>query len=84
MHHNTAKKVMLGCGAASVICCLLGLLFETQEPMLFYIFATLGIALAVGVFVIQWLFWRCPCCGKHLPVRSVGKIDFCPYCGSFL
>ncbi len=38
-------------------------------------------AVLIAGIVILSKYWRCPKCGRALPIKNVGRIDFCPYCG---
>lgn len=40
-------------------------------------------AIVLGI-AVQLKYWRCPKCGRLLPMRSIHDIDFCPYCGDEL
>ena len=54
----------------------------------FLIYQLLGIInrtragqLAKGALLVMVVFWRCPKCGKPLPIHGSAGFDFCPYCG---
>ena len=36
---------------------------------------------AAVVALVMVVFWRCPKCGKPLPIHGSAGFDFCPYCG---
>ena len=64
-------------------CCFIGFLFfaglygVTKNE----IFAYIGIALAVGIYIAN-LFNCCPNCGKHVGRNSTPT--YCPHCGEHL
>ena len=42
-----------------------------------------GVLLFIGGIVQARIFYKCPKCGKNLPLHS-GRPDRCPHCGSLL
>ena len=46
------------------------------------LYTVAGIAFAVEL--ICSVFWRCPHCERHLPVRSSIFMSYCPFCGEHL
>lgn len=46
--------------------------------------AVIGLAAMLLGIAAKLIFWRCPKCGRLLPIRSVTGIEFCPYCGEEL
>lgn len=83
MKHTTAKIVMIVCSGGALIALLVAMLTATmyaEAEILLYIFGGAGIALMAASYVVQMLFWKCPCCGKELPSRGFWKLGACPKC----
>lgn len=79
MKHTTAKTVMLTCSIGALATLLLAMVYLENELYL-YIFGGVGIALLTASYVIQKVFWKCPCCGKELPSRGYWNLGACPRC----
>lgn len=56
--------------------CVLSAVFD--DALWLLIAGAAVVALALLVMVV---FWRCPKCGKPLPIHGSAGFDFCPYCG---
>ena len=41
----------------------------------------LMLAIAVGTMFVYIIYWRCPFCGKYMPVSHHRELKFCPLCG---
>ena len=70
--------------AAAIVLVVIGAAMQTY--LLFFV----AIVFANALGVIHFLFWRCPCCRRHLRHAfflddrggaKFGKTDFCPFCG---
>lgn len=48
------------------------------ESIVFLIFMWI---LIIACVVLDWVFWRCPYCGRYLGRKNV---RFCPHCGNEL
>ena len=46
--------------------------------------AVIGLAAMLLGIAAKLIYWRCPKCGRMLPIRSVTGMEFCPYCGEEL
>ena len=83
MKPQTAKTAMILCSVGALMALLLAVVYAQTETILF-IAGGVGIALMAASYVIQMLFWKCPCCGKELPSRGFWKLTNCPRCKSEL
>ena len=81
MKHTTAKIAMIVCSIGALMALLMAMVYAGTESIL-YIFGGAGVALMVASYVIQMLFWKCPCCGKELPSRGFWNLGSCPRCKS--
>ena len=79
MKPSTAKIAMIACSVGALMALLLAMVYMQTETIL-YIAGGVGIALMAASYVIQMLFWKCPCCGKALPSRGFWKLTHCPLC----
>ena len=73
--------------ACSILCtvgllCLTCLVIIRQVNTLFLVFAGAGIFLLALGLAIKALYFRCPNCGRRLPMKSDGR--YCPYCNKKL
>lgn len=70
----------------AIICLIISIPFNIIGTFLnIWILAIIGAALLITFIAVSFLFWRCPCCKKRLPMRfnSENEIDdtyVCPYC----
>lgn len=53
------------------------------EGMIWSVLSSIGLIGVIIALVIEYRFWRCPYCGKQLPMRG-GGLDFCSVCGAKL
>ena len=83
MKPQTAKTAMILCSVGALMALLFAMVYMEQETVL-YAAGGVGIALMAASYVIQMLFWKCPCCGKELPSRGFWKLTNCPRCKSEL
>lgn len=47
-------------------------------------FLSLAFFSCIGELVYTLIFWRCPSCGRHLPIKGAFWGAYCPYCGDSL
>lgn len=78
-----AKIAMISCSVGALMALLLAVVYVETETIL-YIAGGVGVALMAASYVIQMLFWKCPCCGRELPSRGFWKLTHCPLCKSEL
>ena len=83
MSHTAAKRAMILCSVGALMALLMAMVYMQTESIL-YVSGGIGIALMAASYVIQMLFWKCPCCGKELPSRGFWKLGSCPRCKSTL
>ena len=79
MKPTAAKTAMIVCSMGALMALLMAMVYMETETVL-YTAGGIGIALMVASYVIQLLFWKCPCCGKALPSRGFWKLTHCPVC----
>ena len=48
-------------------------------PMLGFV----GVLVFLAGMIQAWIFYRCPSCGKRIPLYA-GRPDCCPHCGARL
>ena len=76
-----AHLISLRIGIGVVLLMLLASLdLNSIVQMVLYV---LGFLLFVIGLAIEYRFWRCPFCGKQLPMRG-GSLEFCSACGAKL
>lgn len=54
-----------------------------RRPVVVFSLLSVGAVIVITAFYIVLRFWRCPHCGRGLPVRAT-DITHCPYCGKEL
>ena len=54
------------------------------EGALKTVLCVLMFATIFGTAIVGASYWRCPACGKALPVRHQGHMKFCLFCGAQL
>ena len=79
MKHTTAKVAMIVCSVGALMALLMAMVYMQTEIYL-YIFGGIGLALMGASYLIQMLFWKCPCCGAALPSRGFWNLRACPVC----
>lgn len=80
-------KFYISCYARRIanIILFIGALMEVSSTHMDPLRLIIGIILIVAGVVIQFIYWRCPVCGKHLPYRETAlKITYCINCGTRL
>lgn len=80
-------KFYISCYARRIanIILFIGALMEVSSKHYAPLRQMIGIILIVAGAVIQFIYWRCPVCGKHLPYRgTVWNITYCINCGTRL
>lgn len=63
-----------------ILLLLIACITDYMTPLL----SIAGIVAACMGYVFFWLFWRCPHCGRHLPMQGMLFIEVCPYCSKEL
>lgn len=58
-----------------------------SSPLNSKILGIVSIVLLMAFLIISFVFWRCPCCKKRLPIRFDSENDIddlyvCPYCNT--
>lgn len=72
------KKWLLAVGCC-LVCSLLMLIIYPFYPNQF--FDQIMLVLIALVAITCPIFWRCPDCGKILPLSGAPFIHHCPFCG---
>ena len=79
------RKIRLVLLLTGVGTALLSLLFAKLEmkgiTAFFLILAAISL---IGESVYTLVFWRCPSCGRHLPIKGFLWSQYCPRCGEYL
>ena len=68
--------------AVGVLLC--GMWCEDRFPQAVPVLVPLGLVLFLAANVAALFGWRCPRCGRMLPMRGLWSIAYCPHCGDEL
>ena len=78
MKYTTAYRCFVGFWLAGLVVIFLRIILSNRiemGPAIYFI----GLGLIVVGFIIGLIFFRCPYCRKHMPLRS-GPPKRCPRC----
>lgn len=75
LDYRNCKSVMWILFALGVVFCLLGMVRQ--------LWAVPGIILFALAVAVNFIYWRCPHCGRRLPGRLT-RNESCPNCGGSL
>lgn len=77
------KKTVVLCFLIGSIVIVLSILVEKWEKVAEAIMI-FGFIISMSGLLPILLFWKCPNCGKSLPIHGMWSITYCPYCRSKL
>jgi DNA-directed RNA polymerase subunit RPC12/RpoP len=77
-----AHLISLRIGICGVVLMMLPSLMQ-WNGVIWTVLSGVGWVLFVIGLIIEYRFWRCPYCGKQLPMRG-GSLEFCSACGAKL
>ena len=81
MNYKTANTICSALCTVGVLLLTMLLIIQVVNT-LFIICAGLGVLFIALGFGVKLIFFRCPNCGKRLPLKSDG--GHCPNCGKML
>jgi len=82
MKYTTAYKCFIGLWLAGIVVIFLRFILPGLAEM-GAVVIIVGLALAAIGFILGLVFFKCPHCGRHMPLRS-GLPTKCPHCGKEL
>jgi len=76
------RLVLLLTGVGTALLSLLFIKLSMATPAV--IFLILAAVCCIGELVYNLIFWRCPSCGRLLPIKGFLWSQYCPRCGEYL
>lgn len=79
LNFKTARKLVMVCMIASLVCALGGMVFVRPGTVASIYIVLLSLILMILALIILFGLCRCPWCGKRI-TSGLMKVEVCPHC----